>query len=106
MWSADGQFVKILLEGTSSKFQVYFKKMFVCLLYEEHLAKPGLGSEYFLRLQSYSFGYLGPHAKLQNRSLPPSGLFLVSEDEDEDEQDYTIIKASLATAEVSAGGCG
>ena len=25
-------------------------------------------SEFFLRLQSYSFGYLGAHAKFQNRS--------------------------------------
>ena len=33
---------------------------------------------FFLRFQSYSFGNLGPHAKIQNRSLPPSGLFLVS----------------------------
>jgi hypothetical protein len=29
-------------------------------------------------LHSYSFGYLVPHAKLQNCSLSPSGLFLVS----------------------------
>ena len=35
-------------------------------------------SEFFLRFQSYSFGNSGPHAKIQNRSLPPSGLFLVS----------------------------
>jgi hypothetical protein len=28
--------------------------------------------------QSYSFGNSGPHAKFQNRSLAPSGLFLVS----------------------------
>ena len=35
-------------------------------------------SEFLLRFQSYSFGNLGPHAKFQNRSLPPSGLFLVS----------------------------
>ena len=61
-------------------------------------------SEFCLGFRSYSFGNSGPHAKFQNCSLPPSGLFLVSEDEDE--QDYTIIKASLATAEVSAGGCG
>ena len=53
--------------------------------------------------QSYSFGNSGPHAKFQNRSLSPSGLILVSE---EDEQELLIIKASLASAEVSAGGCG
>jgi hypothetical protein len=34
--------------------------------------------EICLRFQSYSFGNSGPHAKFQNRSLPPSGLFLVS----------------------------
>ena len=33
-------------------------------------------SEIFLRVQSYSFGYFGPHAKFQNRSLSHSGLFL------------------------------
>ena len=38
---------------------------------------------FFLKLQSYSFGYLGGHAKFQNRILPPSKLFFVSE-EDED----------------------
>jgi hypothetical protein len=32
----------------------------------------------FFRLQIYSFGYLGAHAKFQNRSFTPSGLFLVS----------------------------
>ena len=35
-------------------------------------------SDFFLRFQSYSFGNSGPHAKFQNRSLAPSGLFLVS----------------------------
>ena len=35
-------------------------------------------SDFFLRFQSYYFGYSGPHAKFQNRSLAPSGLFLVS----------------------------
>ena len=33
--------------------------------------------EIFSRFQSYSFGYYGPHAKFQNRSCSPSGLFLV-----------------------------
>ena len=51
--------------------------------------------------QSYSFGKSGPIAKFQNRSLSPSGLILVSE---EDEQE--LLMASLASAEVSAGGCG
>ena len=37
-------------------------------------------SEFILRFQSYSFGNSGPYAKFQNRSLSPSGLFLVSED--------------------------
>ena len=32
--------------------------------------------EFCLRFQSYSFGNSGPHAKVQNRSLPPSGLYL------------------------------
>ena len=32
-------------------------------------------SEFCLRFQSYSFGNSGPHAKFQNRSLPPSGLY-------------------------------
>jgi hypothetical protein len=54
-------------------------------------------------LQSYSFGNSGSHAKFQNHSLSPCGLFLVS---DEDEQELLIIKASLATAEFSAGGFG
>ena len=35
-------------------------------------------SDFFLRLQSYSFGHLGPYAKFQNRSLHTSGLYLVS----------------------------
>jgi hypothetical protein len=34
-------------------------------------------SEFFLRFQSFSFGNSGPYAKFQNRSLAPSGLFLV-----------------------------
>jgi hypothetical protein len=32
-------------------------------------------SECVLRFQSYSFGSSGQHAKFQNRSLPPSGLY-------------------------------
>ena len=32
-------------------------------------------SEFCLRFQSYSFGNSGPHAKFQNRSFPPSGLY-------------------------------
>ena len=32
-------------------------------------------SEFVLRFQLYSFGNSGPHAKFQNRSLPPSGLY-------------------------------
>ena len=43
------------------------------------------GIRIFLRLQSYSFGQLGPHTKFQNRSLHPSGLFLVSEEEEEED---------------------
>jgi hypothetical protein len=35
-------------------------------------------SELFLRFQLYSFGNSGTHAKFQNRSLLPSGLFFVS----------------------------
>ena len=35
-------------------------------------------SEFFLRIQSYSIGNSGRHAKFQNRSFSPSGLFLVS----------------------------
>jgi hypothetical protein len=35
-------------------------------------------SDFLKRFQSYSFGNSGPHAKFQNRSLAPSGLFLVS----------------------------
>ena len=49
--------------------------------------------------QSYSFGHLGPHAKFQNRSY----FRLVGEEEG---GDLLIIKASLATTEVSAEGCG
>ena len=44
----------------------------------------GKGGDLFLRVQSYSFGHLGPHAKFQNRSLPPSWLFWVSEEEEDD----------------------
>ena len=40
-------------------------------------------SDFFLMFQSYSFGNSGPHAKFQNRSLSPSGLFLFSEEEDD-----------------------
>ena len=36
-------------------------------------------SELFLRVQSYSFGHLVPHAKFQNHSLPPSGRFMVGD---------------------------
>ena len=32
-------------------------------------------TEFFVRLQSYLFGNSGPHAKFQNRSLLPSGLY-------------------------------
>jgi hypothetical protein len=32
----------------------------------------------FLKVQIIFFGNSGPHAKFQNRSLPPSGLFLLS----------------------------
>ena len=46
-----------------------------------------------LRLQSYSFGNSGPHAKFQNRSLSPCGLFLVSED---DEQEFVDNKGFLS----------
>jgi hypothetical protein len=35
-------------------------------------------SEICLRLQTYSFTHLGPHAKFQNCRISPSGLFLVS----------------------------
>jgi hypothetical protein len=35
-------------------------------------------SDFVLRFQSYSLGNSGPHAKFQNRSLIPYGLFLVS----------------------------
>ena len=48
-------------------------------------------------VKKLSFGYLGPLAKFQNHSLSPSGLFLVN-------VRRRIIKASLATTEVSAGG--
>ena len=33
-------------------------------------------SEIFVILQSYSFGHLGPHAKFQNCSFTPSGLYM------------------------------
>ena len=32
-------------------------------------------SEFVLRFQSYSFVNSGPHAKFQNRSIRPSGLY-------------------------------
>ena len=40
--------------------------------------------EIYLRVQSYYFGYLGPQAKFQNRSYFPSGLFLVSDEQEQD----------------------
>ena len=36
-------------------------------------------SEILFRVQSYSFCHLCPHAKFQNRGLPPSGRFMVGE---------------------------
>ena len=61
-------------------------------------------SDFFLRFQSYCFGNSGPHAKFQNRSLPPSGLILVSwRRRRRRRKNLLIIKASLASAEVSAG---
>ena len=33
-------------------------------------------SEFFLRLQSYYLGYLGPHAKFQNSSFILAGLYM------------------------------
>ena len=60
--------------------------------------------EFCLKFQTYSFGHSGGHAKFQNHSFTPSGLFLVSDEEDEEE--LLIIIATLATAEVSAGGFG
>ena len=36
------------------------------------------GLRIFVSVQTYSFGHLGPHAKCQNCSFTPSGLFLVS----------------------------
>ena len=60
-------------------------------------------SEYFLRFQSYSFGNSGPHAKFQNRSLAPSRLFGVRWELEELELILLKVKASLASADVSAG---
>ena len=60
-------------------------------------------SDFFLRFQSYSFGKSGPHAKFQNRSLAPSMLFGVRWEELEEELILLKVKASLASAEVSAG---
>ena len=57
--------------------------------------------DFCLKFQTYSFGHSGGHAKFQNHSFTPSGLFLVS-----DEEELLIIIATLATAEVSAGGFG
>ena len=59
-------------------------------------------SDFCLRFQSYSFGNSGPHAKFQNRSLAPSRLFGVRWEELE-ELILLKVKASLASAEVSAG---
>ena len=55
-------------------------------------------SDFFLRFQSYSFGNSGPHAKFQNRSLAPSRL-----KGSRWEELFLKLKASLASAEVSAG---
>jgi hypothetical protein len=54
--------------------------------------------DFFLRFQSYSFGNSGPHAKFKNRSLAPSRL------KGTRWEDLLLkVKASLASAEVSAG---
>ena len=57
-------------------------------------------SDFFLRFQSYYFGYSGPHAKFQIRSLAPSRLKGVRW---EKKKMLLKLKASLASAEVSAG---
>ena len=62
----------LLLGSTDSRGYVKFNPKYIIVGGERGI------SLFFLRLQSYSFGYLGPHAKLQNRSLSPSRLFLVS----------------------------
>jgi hypothetical protein len=59
-------------------------------------------SAFYLRFQSYSFGNSGPHAKFQNRSLAPSRL-KGSRWEEELEELLLKVKATLASAEVSAG---
>ena len=41
--------------------------------------------EFCLKFQTYSFGHSGGHAKFQNHSFTPSGLFLVSKEDEEDE---------------------
>jgi hypothetical protein len=65
--------VAYLLQGcTDSGGYVKFTPKYIIVGVE------GGVSELVLRFQSYSFGNSGPHAKFQNRSLPPSGLFLVS----------------------------
>ena len=64
-------------------------------------------SDIFLRDESYSFGHLEPHAKFQNHSLSPYGLYFYKKKKKKEEKEILlIIKDSLATAEVSAGGCG
>ena len=63
--------------------------------------------EILSKFQTYFFGHSGGHAKFQNCSFTPPGLFLVSEGEEEEGgEELLIIIATLATAEASAGGFG
>ena len=59
----------LLLGCTDSGGFVKFTPKYIIVGEERKL------SEFVLRFQSYSFGNTGPHAKFQNRSLPPSGLY-------------------------------
>ena len=63
----------LLLGCTDSGGYVKFTPKYIIVGGEEGY------QNFFLRFQSYSFGNSGPNAKFQNRSLPHSGLFLVSE---------------------------
>jgi hypothetical protein len=73
----------LLLGCTDSGGYVKFTQKYIIVGAEEGV------SDFFLRFQSYSFG-----------NLSPSGLILVSE---EDEQELSIIKASLASLRFQLG---
>ena len=69
----------------------------ICLVHPK-IYDSGGESDFLKRFQSYSFGNSGPHARFQNRSLPPSRLFDVRWEEEL----KILLKVKASLAEVSA----